>query len=71
LSRIQIRVQGTLVSGLRVEGDSHSGYHLFIQDPLFGKFPIGDLKLEIFPEGRFGWVEVTEHELLALLLAKQ
>ena len=68
MSRIKVRVQGTQVNNIRIEGDSKNGFNLQVLDPKEGRYPVGGLKLEILPE--FGsWVEVTEHELLALLMA--
>lgn len=68
MSRIQIRVQGTLAQRVKLEKVGPR-YHLVLVDPLYGQFPVEGLKLEIHPEGKPDWVEVTEHELIALLVS--
>lgn len=68
MNRFQIRVQGALAQRVKVEKIG-SQYQLALVDPIYGQFPINGLKLEIFPEGRQEWIEVSEHQLIALLVS--
>ena len=65
-ARIQIRVEGSLVSGITIEKvEGHWG--VVIQDPIYGSFSASGMKLEISQDGS-RWYSVTEHELVALLV---
>ena len=65
--QIQIRVGGTLITKLSVER-TPGRVRLMVVDPAYGRFPVDGLTLEISRDAR-EWIQVTEHELIALLVS--
>jgi len=66
-TKIQVRIQGVRIERFRVERTGGL-YVVTILDPEFGRFCLGDCKIEILPEHGTEWVEVTDQQLAELFM---